>query len=92
VAILFPITAFVALGFEHSVANMYFIPAGILANYDLDYFTLTHIAETSSLTVSGFFWNNLIPVTLGNMVGGGLFVGLVYWFIYLRTDKGADNE
>jgi formate transporter len=39
-----------------------------------------------------FVWNNLIPVTLGNMLGGGLFLGLVYWFIYLRTEKGADHE
>lgn len=92
VAILFPITAFVALGFEHSVANMYFIPAGILASHDPELFTLVLSAESSPLTISGFFWNNLIPVTLGNMLGGGLFVGLVYWFIYLRTDKGADHE
>lgn len=92
VAILFPITAFVALGFEHSVANMYFIPAGILASHDPALFTLPPSVDYSALTTSGFVWNNLIPVTLGNMLGGGLFVGLVYWFIYLRTDKGADHE
>jgi formate/nitrite transporter len=92
VAILFPITAFVALGFEHSVANMYFIPAGILVSHDPALVTLALSAESSPLTISGFLWNNLIPVTLGNMLGGGLFVGLVYWFIYLRTDKGADHE
>lgn len=83
-AVLFPITAFVALGFEHSVANMFFIPAGILAQSD----TLVASAITNSvsehLTISGFLWHNLLPVTLGNIVGGSVFVGLFYWFIYLR--------
>jgi len=92
VAIIFPITAFVALGFEHSVANMYFIPAGILLNNDPELLVSVLGTVPGQLTISGFVWNNLIPVTLGNMLGGGLFVGLVYWFIYLRTDKGADNE
>lgn len=92
VAILFPITAFVALGFEHSVANMYFIPAGILVNNDVELLTLTLSAPLESLNVGTFLWHNLIPVTLGNMLGGGLFVGLVYWFIYLRNDKGDQHE
>lgn len=83
-AILFPITAFVALGFEHSVANMYFIPAGLLASSDP---ALLSSFSLDNLTISGFLWNNLIPVTLGNMLGGGFFVGLVYWFIYLRQHK-----
>lgn len=92
VAIVFPITAFVALGFEHSVANMYFIPAGILASSDPNLFTQSVGAQIEHLTISTFLGSNLLPVTLGNMLGGGLFVGLVYWFIYLRTDKGEDNE
>lgn len=83
-AVLFPITAFVALGFEHSVANMFFIPAGMLAQSD----TLVASAITTSvsehLSISGFLWHNLLPVTLGNIVGGSVFVGLFYWFIYLR--------
>ncbi|MGR8933956.1 MAG: formate/nitrite transporter family protein [Gammaproteobacteria bacterium] len=86
-AIVFPITAFVALGFEHSVANMYFIPAGIIAQYDT---TVLHAlraggnaADLSHLNLSGLL-TNLIPVTLGNIIGGSVFVGLVYWFIYLR--------
>ena len=67
-AILFPISAFVALGFEHSVANMYLIPVAML-----------HGVE--GVTMWGFI-GNLIPVTIGNMVGGGLFVGGVYWLCY----------
>ncbi|HSF93766.1 MAG TPA: formate/nitrite transporter family protein [Thermohalobaculum sp.] len=69
-AIVFPIAAFVALGFEHSVANMFFIPAGML-----------HGAEGVSL---GGLAANLIPVTIGNLIGGGAFVAGVYWVIYLR--------
>lgn len=69
-AVVFPIAAFVALGFEHSVANMYFIPVAML-----------HGAE--GVTVGGLV-ANLVPVSIGNMIGGGLFVGGVYWVIYLR--------
>ena len=69
-AIIFPISAFVALGFEHSVANMYFIPLGMLIS-------------NGSIGVMELL-GNLIPVTLGNIVGGGFFVALVYWAIYLR--------
>jgi formate transporter len=72
-AILFPISAFVALGFEHSVANMYLIPIGWLAG-----------AETVTL---GGFLANLIPVTIGNVIGGGLFVATVYWAVYLREGR-----
>jgi formate transporter len=71
-AIIFPISAFVALGFEHSVANMYLIPAGWLAGAD-------------GVTIGGFI-GNLVPVTLGNIVGGSVFVALVYWIIYLRGE------
>ena len=78
-AIIFPITAFVALGFEHSIANMYFIPAGILASGSSG-------AEISNLHLSGFI-NNLVPVTLGNIVGGGVFVALSYYIVYLRGKK-----
>lgn len=79
-AVLFPITAFVTLGFEHSVANMFFIPAGLLAQTEI----ATTMMVSEQLTIGGFFWHNLIPVTLGNMLGGSIFVGLFYWFIYLR--------
>lgn len=84
-AILFPITAFVALGFEHSIANMYFIPAGILAAADPGFAGAAGLSEAamSNLNAGGFI-GNLIPVTLGNIVGGGVFVALSYYFIYLR--------
>ena len=68
-AIIFPISAFVALGFEHSVANMYFIPLGMM------------VGNTISL---GQLLGNLVPVTIGNLIGGGVLVGLVYWIVYRR--------
>ena len=71
--IILPVAAFVALGFEHSVANMYFIPVAMLAGVE-------------GVTMSGFF-ANLIPVTLGNIVGGGVFVAFVFWVIYLRPAR-----
>lgn len=93
-AILFPITAFVALGFEHSVANMYFIPAGLVLANDLNLASAaTQLIGTGvdlgQLTLKGFLLNNLLPVTIGNMIGGGLFVGAVYWFIYLRHHEST---
>jgi formate/nitrite transporter len=89
-AILFPITAFVACGFEHSVANMYFIPMGIaMAGQDkvLEVAGLT-AGQVAHLNIGGFI-GNLIPVTLGNIVGG-TFIGSIYWLIYLRKDRAAD--
>ncbi|MBN1903248.1 formate/nitrite transporter family protein [Candidatus Sumerlaeota bacterium] len=87
-AILFPITAFVALGFEHSIANMYFIPAGIvvkgLAPVMQALEAKGSIPDLSSLNIYGFFIKNLLPVTLGNIVGGAAFIGAIYWFVYLR--------
>jgi formate/nitrite transporter len=69
-AIVFPITAFVACGYEHCVANMYFIPLGMLLG-------------GQGVGLSGFV-GNLLPVTLGNLAGGAGMVGLVYWVIYRR--------
>lgn len=74
-SIIFPISAFVALGFEHSVANMYLIPVGMLASGNT-------IDVTALLA-------NLIPVTFGNVVGGGVFVALVYWLAYLYGKRQA---
>ncbi len=86
-AILFPITAFVAMGFEHSVANMYFIPAGIVAQYDAAIVNAAQagdqMLDLTHLNLAGLL-ANLLPVTLGNLLGGSGFVGLVYWFIYSR--------
>ena len=70
---------FVISGFEHSIANMYFIPAGIAAAADSGLAQLAG-CDVSVLTVGNFLIKNLLPVTLGNILGGGLFVGMVYWF------------
>jgi len=81
-AILFPITGFVAMGFEHSVANMYFIPAGYIAHFNQEIMQLVS-TDISNLNAGGFLFN-LFAVTLGNIIGGSFFVGMIYWFIYLR--------
>jgi formate/nitrite transporter len=87
-AIIFPITAFVAAGFEHSVANMYFIPVGLFIKGGATAAFWEQAGKTAAdfagLTWSNFFVANLLPVTIGNIIGGALMVGLVYWFIYLR--------
>lgn len=84
-AIFFPIMTFVALGFEHCIANMYFIPMGLFLKG-------TAAAGASGLDLvnlglRGFFVNNLIPVTLGNIIGGSFFVGFVYWTVYVKNTK-----
>jgi len=97
-AIIFPISAFVAAGFEHSIANMYFIPMGLLikqfapasfwATDTLSKATpAVTVAAYAKLTWVSFLVNNLIPVTIGNIIGGAGLVGLVYWFAYLRTRR-----
>jgi formate transporter len=87
-SIIPPITAFVAAGFEHSVANMYFIPAGLAVKYwgPPDFWTLVGktLSDYPDLTWYNFFFVNLLPVTLGNIIGGTVMVGLVYWFVYRR--------
>lgn len=83
-AIIFPIAAFVALGFEHSVANMYFIPAGLLIKQSPQFVTAAGAPDLSRLTIQGFLLTNLLPVTIGNIIGGGFLVAAVYWFVYLR--------
>lgn len=85
-AIIPPITAFVAAGFEHSVANMYFIPIGLLIKQFNPEF-VAQAGEFGNLTLGNFFIRNLLPVTIGNLIGGALFVGAMYWFIYLRKQK-----
>lgn len=93
-AIFFPIMAFVASGFEHSIANMYFIPIGILlkgVNEVVAAATAAGLAPEALANVSvyGFLVRNLIPVTLGNIVGGGFFVATLYWLAYVRKPKKA---
>jgi len=88
-AIIPPISAFVAAGFEHSVANMYFIPIGLFLRDEPQ--VLQAASKTAdqiaNLTWQGFLVTNLVPVTLGNIVGGGLLVAAVYWFVYLRQSR-----
>ncbi|MBI1374746.1 MAG: formate transporter FocA [Phycisphaera sp.] len=88
-AIVFPITAFVAVGFEHCVANMYFIPVGLFVQHGAspEFWAATGTTADSyaHLSWSAFLLTNLLPVTLGNIVGGAGFVGLVYWIIYRRN-------
>jgi formate transporter FocA len=88
VGILFPISAFVALGFEHSVANMFFLPMGLLIKeYAPDEFWELAGAEAADypdITLGNVVVDNLIPVTIGNVIGGSVMVGLVYWAVYLR--------
>jgi formate transporter len=87
-SIIPPIAGFVAAGFEHSVANMYFIPIALFVKYGASEAFFAGIgaspADYAYLTWSNFFFANLLPVTLGNTIGGVLMVGLIYWFIYLR--------
>jgi len=88
-AVLFPITAFVASGFEHCVANMYFVPIGIWLKSQPSVITAAEAMaggalSLQNLTWSGFIVKNLVPVTIGNIIGGALLVGGVYWAVYIR--------
>lgn len=92
-AIIPPIAGFVAAGFEHSVANMYFVPIALFIKSwgDPKFFEL--IGKTAgdfpNLTWGNFLVGNLLPVTIGNIIGGAVMVGVVYWFVYLRGKKSA---
>lgn len=85
-SIWFCIGLFVLSGFEHSVANMYFIPAGIAAAQN-DMFVQLAGVDASCLTAANFFIKNLLPVTLGNIAGGGIFVGMTYWTVHRKLGK-----
>ena len=76
-AVVFPVSAFVALGFEHSIANMYLIPVGLFAGG-----AMPGVADLAAMA------NNIVVVTLGNVLGGSLLVALVYWLVYLRDRQG----
>ncbi len=89
-SIIFPITAFVAAGFEHSVANMYFIPYALLVKgFDPEYISRVgeKVSNLEALTWQAFFINNLIPVTIGNIIGGAILVAAIYWVVFLRNKK-----
>lgn len=79
-AVFFPIMVFVLCGFEHSVANMFYVPAGIFE-------TMVNGNAVTGLDVGGFLLNNLLPVTIGNIIGGALLVGGGYYLVYLRNKK-----
>jgi formate/nitrite transporter len=88
-AIVPPVAAFVAAGFEHSIANMYFVPVGLfIATLDPG-FVQTHglAQQAAGLSWSDFVVRNLLPVTIGNVIGGTFLVGAVYWFVYLRGTR-----
>ena len=88
VAVVPPVTAFVALGFEHSIANMYFVTYGLLIRSLAPESFWTLVGKTSTdfptITINDFLIVNLLPVTIGNIIGGAVLVGVVYWFVYLR--------
>ncbi len=86
--LVLPVAMFVSSGFEHCIANMFQVPMAIgIKNFAPETFwqiTGANIADYADLTMVNFIVNNLIPVTLGNVVGGGVFVGMWYWLIYLK--------
>ncbi|MBE6030377.1 MAG: formate/nitrite transporter family protein [Clostridiales bacterium] len=85
--IFFPIWLFITSGFEHSVANMYYIPAGIIAKSNELYVTMSGLSAEAlaGLNVQNFLIANLLPVTLGNIVGGAGFVALAYFYAYKKA-------
>ncbi|MEP7216784.1 MAG: formate transporter FocA [Anaerolineaceae bacterium] len=93
VSVVFPVSAFVAAGFEHSIANMYFVPFGLLVKRGAPDSFWTSIQSSrgayADLTWRNFLVNNLIPVTIGNVIGGAVLVGGAYWLIYLRKGRGS---
>jgi formate/nitrite transporter len=87
--IIFPIAGFVAASFEHSIANMYFIPIGLFIQDFDPTFTAKIVSEAGlkleGLTWGAFLFNNLLPVTIGNIIGGAVLVAAIYWSIFLRN-------
>jgi len=96
-AIFFPIWLFITSGFEHSIANMYYIPAGILAKSNIAWANAALALgvtpeKLSHLNWENFFIKNLLPVTLGNIVGGAFFVAAAYWFVYNKKSNQSKNS
>lgn len=89
--IWFPIMTFVTCGFEHSVANMYFLTAGIFAKSNAAFVHASGVASEKLVSGSGII-SNLIPVTLGNIVGGALFVGIAYYVVYKYVPARTQKE
>ncbi len=93
-AIFFPIMTFVASGFEHSIANMFFIPSGVLLRNVPQVVAASGLdaAQLANLTWKGFFLNNLLPVTIGNIIGALVFVVLLFWIAYLKDDHELQQQ
>lgn len=102
-AVTMPIALFIAAGFEHVVANMFLIPLGLLIKGTAgpEFWDTAGLAveDFSALTLTSFFADNLLPVTLGNIVGGGFMIGVLYWTIFHHVDpsshpkaSGPENE
>jgi len=88
--IFFIIFLFIVSGFEHSIANMYYIPAGIFAKQNPQWVAMSGVSaeQLAGLNWSGFAVKNLIPVTLGNIIGGAFMVGTLYWLALGKKGKG----
>ena len=80
-----PAMLFIACGYEHCVESMFYIPAGLFSSYEYD-------LPREKLNWGRYFYKNLIPVILGNIVGGAVFVGFGYWYIYLTPDSSYKNN
>ena len=90
----FPILAFVIAGFEHCVANMYYFTIGLLAKTNPAFVEASHLSaeKLENLNLGGVF-SNLLPVTIGNIIGGAVIVGLTYWFIFRKCNaKNHENK
>lgn len=91
VAVTMPIALFVATGFEHSVANMFMVPLGLLIKDfgGAEFWSTSGLAASSysDLTWQAFFVDNLLPVTLGNIVGGGVMIGVLYWTVFHLAER-----
>ncbi|RCU50027.1 formate transporter FocA [Corallincola holothuriorum] len=94
--VVLPVALFVSTGFEHCVANMFMVPLAIAIKSGAgpDFWAATGMSAQafSDLTFSNFIFNNLIPVTLGNIIGGAMFVGLTYWGIYRRPTLKSESK
>jgi formate/nitrite transporter len=95
-AVFFPIWLFITSGFEHCIANMYYIPAGIMAKNNKAFVDAAILLGVTPEKLGHLNWvtlftNNLLPVTLGNIIGGGVFVAAVYWFVYIRSAKKSSD-
>ncbi|WP_394204114.1 formate transporter FocA [Shewanella waksmanii] len=96
IAVILPVAMFVAAGFEHCIANMFLIPMAIITKQVATTEFWAHAgiepAQFADLTWSQFVFANLIPVTIGNIIGGALFVGLTYWFVYRRPTQKRGSD